>query len=109
MDGREIGKIINSVKNYLGVAKSNKLVLEGYASEQDYQVFMGASEETQKANLELIEDAVKAALKSGREHLSTALNSAQEFLKIGEEMLKGLEESGLDNEEIAKGKREMEE
>jgi hypothetical protein len=107
--GGNMQKYMNNLQHHLSAVKSNKQTLAGYASEQDYQTFLSSSSETQKANLGLIEDAIKHTLKSFKEHLDTLLGFSQEMFKMVEDMFKGLEESGLVDEEAKKGKQEMEE
>ena len=109
MEQGEIGKVMKDLEHHLEIAKRNKTTLTDYTSEKDYQTFLSASSETQQSNLDLIQDAIKHTIKSTQENLSDCLNCTQKVIKVTEEMFQELKESGLDNEELAKQEKELEE
>jgi len=93
MEQGKIGEMAKQIESYLNIAKRNKPILEGYASEKDYQTFLSASSETQKANLDLIQDALNHAIKSLKEHFQSFINDNSEWIiELSEGAIKALED-----------------
>ncbi|CAI2185129.1 13959_t:CDS:1, partial [Funneliformis geosporum] len=98
---------IESCQTKFDINKKNKTELGKYFSDSDYQIFLSASKETQKANLELIESIFSSVLSNTKSFILADINYFKEMVKFGEELFVEMSKLGTTPDLEEKAKQEL--